>query len=292
MVAGACGLIRGKRWKSPNAWSPAVYLHCVRAASILDSTTGSCFMSEQAIPADGAGRAEAGGPRVAGSHARGLPAPDDRDASSRLRSEYLALLEASRARLWLVAVAVTGDRTEADDVLQDAAMIGLAKFSEFALGSSFDAWMGQITRNVALNALRKRKRAAAALNDQIHSPELRAVSRVDTDDGEEVGGTGRASELASAVAGLDDVARTCLLLRVVGGLPYQAIAAIVQIPESTAMSHVYRSRGHLRSWMLNIEGTSGSDRPGGLNKTGLAPVVIEESQKTGSPPASRTGVAR
>jgi len=228
---------------------------------------------------------------MAGGRASALAALHGDDGSSAKRVEYLALLAASRARLWLVAAAVTGDRTEADDVLQDAAMIGLAKFSEFTPGSSFDAWMGQITRNVALNALRKRKRAAAALNGQVHSPELRVVSRAKMDDGEEAGSLGQVSDLASAVAGLDDVARTCLLLRVVGGLPYQAIAAIVQIPESTAMSHVYRSRGHLRNWLVNVEGVGGSDRQSVMKKPGLAGAVTEGPQKTNSPPAPRSGVA-
>jgi RNA polymerase sigma-70 factor (ECF subfamily) len=193
-----------------------------------------------------------------------------------------------------VAAAVTGDRTEADDVVQDAAMIGLAKFSDFTPGSSFEAWMGQITRNVALNALRKRRRAAAVLGEQMNSPELRVVSRATIDDGDEgkrEGQGGKAEDLATAVAGLDDVARTCLLLRVVGGLPYQAIAAIVQIPESTAMSHVYRSRGHLRNWLLRTQGQGEGD---GRSLTHASPVQAtpQEGQQAGLPPPPRSGVAR
>ena len=166
---------------------------------------------------------------------------------------FLAMLVAAHPRLWLIAAAVTGDRTEADDVLQDAAMIGLSKFADFVPGSSFEAWMGQITRNVALNALRKRKRATAVLNEQANASEFRVVTRTAGHDGDHCGRMSKMEELAAAVAGLDDVARTCLLLRVVGGLPYQAIAAIVQIPESTAMSHVFRSRGQLRQWLMQIE---------------------------------------
>ena len=168
--------------------------------------------------------------------------------------QFLTLLGAAHPRLWLIAAAVTGDRTEADDVLQDAAMIGLSKFADFIPGSNFEAWMGQITRNVALNALRKRTRATAVLNEQANAPEFRVVTRAAGHDGDHSGPMGKMEELAAAVAELDDVARTCLLLRVVGGLPYQAIAAIVQIPESTAMSHVFRSRGQLRQWLMQIEG--------------------------------------
>jgi RNA polymerase sigma factor (sigma-70 family) len=127
-------------------------------------------------------------------------------------------------------------------------MIGLAKFSTFSPGTSFDAWMGQITRNVALNATRKRKRIGSMLTETGNVPEPSASVRPVSDgQAEPDGNTGvNIGALTEALAGLDDVPRSCLLLRVVGGLPYQAIAAILQIPESTAMSHVFRSRGYLR----------------------------------------------
>ncbi len=40
---------------------------------------------------------------------------------------------------WLIAAAVTGDRVEADDLVQEASLVGLQKRSEFTLRNEFYA---------------------------------------------------------------------------------------------------------------------------------------------------------
>src|SRR6267142_2524601 len=67
--------------------------------------------------------------------------------------------------LWCIAAAVVGDRAQADDVLQEAAMIALGKLSQFDPASNFVAWMGQIVRFVALNHSRRRNRTLAGSVD-------------------------------------------------------------------------------------------------------------------------------
>src|SRR4029079_17491097 len=54
-------------------------------------------------------------------------------------------------RMWLIAAAVTGDRAEADDIVQQASMVGLQKRADFVAGTNFAAWMSQIVRLTALN---------------------------------------------------------------------------------------------------------------------------------------------
>src|SRR5438067_727226 len=65
--------------------------------------------------------------------------------------EFSARLEASARSLWLIAAAVLGERSDADDALQEAAMIGLRKVAEFDPATNFGAWMGGIVRNVSRN---------------------------------------------------------------------------------------------------------------------------------------------
>ncbi len=65
---------------------------------------------------------------------------------------------ASSRSLWCIAAGVLGDRTGADDVLQEGAMIALAKLDKFDPDTNFLAWMGRIVRYVALNHARRRRR--------------------------------------------------------------------------------------------------------------------------------------
>jgi RNA polymerase sigma-70 factor (ECF subfamily) len=166
-------------------------------------------------------------------------------ASGSEAARFALLFQASRPRLWLVAAAVLGDRSEAEDVVQEAAIVGMRKFAEFSDGTSFDAWMGQITRNLALNARRARTRRGNALDRHNQRTPQGSSSMNGLPEHDE--------RLSAAMEKLDEISRTCLLLRVVGQTPYHAIAQMLGIPEGTCMSHVHRARRQLAAWLARPE---------------------------------------
>ena len=154
--------------------------------------------------------------------------------------------------LWSIAVAVQGDPTGADDVLQEAAMIALDKLSQFDPDSNFTAWMGRIVRFVALNHGRRRANAPAASIDP-HSLESEPAQVHATPDalldgqGELIeGGVHFDDRVLAALRGLDETARACLLLRTLLNKSYREIALALDIAQGTAMSHVHRARTTLR----------------------------------------------
>jgi RNA polymerase sigma-70 factor (ECF subfamily) len=167
--------------------------------------------------------------------------------------EFSARLGEVSRSLWLIAAAVLGERADADDVLQEAAMIALRKIGEFDPSTNFSAWMGGIVRNVARNSARKRVRRQTAPADPRTIDQSRTASL-------EPGATpafDRRGQLPPDQAEFDDrvlhalnrleeTARACLLLRTLRDLPYREISALLGIPEGTAMSHVHRARHFLR----------------------------------------------
>lgn len=179
---------------------------------------------------------------IAQPHAEGAKTP-----------AFSVLLAHSRPKLWLIAAAVTNDRTEADDILQEAAIVGLAKFASFTpaadIQESFERWMGQITRNLALNARRKRNRSDASIADTYR----RTIANANPGLARDSETTAALERLLPALEDLEEAERTCLVLRVVGGLSYKAISTVTGFPEGTAMSHVFRARQHLRRRVLGVE---------------------------------------
>ena len=173
---------------------------------------------------------------------------------------YAALFVRSYKKFWLVAVAITGDRTLADDVVQDAALVALGKLDHFVIGTNFDAWMSEIVRRSALNVARKahnrgtrptdptqldrsnpgRATAPQANGFVINSKGMLPEHQTDFGD-----------EVIQALSQVNDVARTCVLLRIVQQLSYAEIAEILQIPQGTAMSHVHRTKQFLRDQLKN-----------------------------------------
>ncbi|MBL8758816.1 MAG: sigma-70 family RNA polymerase sigma factor [Phycisphaerae bacterium] len=162
-----------------------------------------------------------------------------------------ALIEQHRRALWCIAVSVVRDRALADDVVQEAAMIALAKRHEFTPGSSFPAWAGQIVRYTALNEARKQARAprqAAGDDRDLDAPS--PAAHASASPGSRVAAHHHARHLeprlAAALDTLEQTARECLILRTTTDMTYAAIAAALGIPEGTAMSHVHRARQTLR----------------------------------------------
>ncbi|MBX3379251.1 MAG: RNA polymerase sigma factor [Phycisphaeraceae bacterium] len=160
----------------------------------------------------------------------------------------------------IVASAVLGDRVEADDIVQEASVIGLASLDRFTPGTSFEGWMAQIVRNVARNALRKRTRNPAkatggdALTNCAASPGRNPGAPALSGDGSVSNPAHFDIRVQRALQNLDETSRVCLLLRTVAEMSYSQIAAITELNENTAMSHVFRSRRAMREFLGSQNG--------------------------------------
>lgn len=176
--------------------------------------------------------------------------------------DFVARFQESAAVFWCIAAAVLNDRSGVDDVLQESAMIALAKLNQFDPSTSLTAWCGQIVRNVARNHARLAKRRRAVDAD------LRLVPA------EESGGAPADRTLAGfaalhpdqaafddrvvrALAQIEETARACLLLRTLKDMSYREIALALGIPEGTASSHVHRARRALRDRLAEQASSQG-----------------------------------
>jgi RNA polymerase sigma-70 factor (ECF subfamily) len=175
---------------------------------------------------------------------------------------FAELFASTHDALWCVAAAVLGDRSRAHDVVQEAALIGMAKLGEFDPDTSFVAWMGQIVRFTALNEGRKHQREREGL--------VRLASRsgsgIAPGPHSDTGSRGRTlsdverfdAALEDALSSLDPTARACVVLRSVRGMAYKEIASTLGIPEGTAMSHVCRARRELRERLASRDPYAGA----------------------------------
>lgn len=173
-------------------------------------------------------------------------------------AEFSARFRAAGRSLWLIAAAVLGRREDAEDIVQESAVIGLQKINEFRPDTNFAAWMGGIVRNVARNHARKGVRRHTGATDPLDLDQSRAGrAAVEQTPGFDRLGTMSPSQSAfddrvlQALGRLEETPRVCLLLRSLHQLPYREIAAILSIPEGTAMSHVHRARAAMRDQLIS-----------------------------------------
>lgn len=156
-------------------------------------------------------------------------------------ADFAAAFDLHWRTLWSIAAAVMNDRVGAEDAVQEAALIAMEKLHQFDPQTNFAAWMGSIVRYTALNHARRHGRDASAARVEDAHPSARAATAAETLD----------PRFASALDVLDPIARACLVLRTMNDLSYREIAAALEIPEGTAMSHVHRSRATLRQLLAS-----------------------------------------
>jgi len=193
--------------------------------------------------------------------------------------------EGASRTLWCIAAAVVGDRSAAEDVLQEAAVIALGKLEQFDPETNFLAWMARIVRFVALNHGRRRAvhkpidpdaldqapiGGAGGRNMAGREEATRLTLRVPTAASGKTTLNGHGDLLQdqeafddrvlAALKQLEPNARACLLLRVVLNMPYREIARALDVAEGTAMSHVHRARMSLRE-ALTPQVLSGKEGP-------------------------------
>lgn len=164
--------------------------------------------------------------------------------------------EGYRLARWL-----TGNPTDAEDVVQEASLRAYRGIEAFADGNA-RAWFLTIVRNTCYSWLRQHRPRSVVFSEDLDSVERDAVLDIGGVLGAEAPETPEAALLAKDKAGrlaqaIDDLPvplKETLVLREYHGLSYREIAEVTGVPIGTVMSRLARSRQHLMN-LLN------SDRP-------------------------------
>ena len=150
-------------------------------------------------------------------------------------------------RLRRYARALTGERTAADDLVQDTLERACNKLHLWRRGSDLRAWLFTIMHNVFINQVRGRRVVPdVPLNDEImelpaHSAQADRLEIRDLD---------------AALARLPDEQREVLLLVALEQLSYEETAKALGIPIGTVMSRLSRARERLRAIMAGLPGVA------------------------------------
>lgn len=176
------------------------------------------------------------------------------------RQDFAARYGAGYTRFWLTAVGLIGDRSYAEDIVQEAVAIAWSKRTEFAPNTNFAAWLTAIVRRCAANYSRKlRTRATHAVDPLSLDGRLDTRTTAETPDILPKVTADLSSyqqnfddEMMRALSLIHPDARCCLLLRVVHELSYREIAEQLGMPEGTAMSHVHRTKAQLRQYLTSL----------------------------------------
>jgi RNA polymerase sigma-70 factor (ECF subfamily) len=138
------------------------------------------------------------------------------------------LVRAHQADVYRLALHLVRDRPTAEDVTQEAFLHAYKSLRRFRGQSRFSTWLYRITRNCAVDAIRRRERQRRLAERAVEEhpepdPSLRAA-------------------LSSALDGLPSELREGFVLIEVFGLSYREAAQILGVFPGTLKSRMYRAR--------------------------------------------------
>jgi RNA polymerase sigma-70 factor, ECF subfamily len=151
---------------------------------------------------------------------------------------------------------LTGNRSDAEDLVQETYVKALRGFSSFQEGTNLRAWMFRILRNTFLTSRSGLvARNTQSLEDECAEDE-RIIADVATPESILIRKEDEATIL-SALAHLPLPYREVILLCEIEEMSYREIAEVLSVPIGTVMSRLSRARG-LLSQAIRAESERGS----------------------------------
>ena len=164
------------------------------------------------------------------------------DASSSKASRLRTLVEEHKERLYYLALDLTGNHHDAEDLSQDVFVKAYEALDDFRGEAAAYSWLYRITVNTYLNAQRKKSVDALwddfnqqpACQDGLPKPDQRAEAR------------GIQEDIEQALDALSPRERTAFVLRQYQDLSVKETAAAMNVAEGTVKSFLYRAMQKLR----------------------------------------------
>jgi RNA polymerase sigma-70 factor (ECF subfamily) len=169
------------------------------------------------------------------------------------RDAYRVLVERHSHNVFRLAYRMTGNRHDAEEVVQEAFLRGYQKLGQFAARSNFGTWVYRIAANYAIDRMRQRQKEDAR----------REMPRTEGQDGMEDDPLSRVKDEAptperltqsielrkqmeQALATLSEAERTAFVMRHWEGCGIEEIAAVLKSSSNATKNTVFRAVQKLR----------------------------------------------
>jgi len=229
-----------------------------------------------------------------------VPATADRDCwlveALRLREATAVerLVATFGDRAYRLAVGITGNQQDAEEVVQDALLSVITKIDTFRGESAFRSWLHRIVANAAYQLLRTRRGRSADISlDSLlpvfdgHGQHVAPVADWSMSLEDPARQTELRMVLHAAFEGLPAGYRAAVLLRDVEGLSTQDIAEALGLTVANVRTRVHRARLLLRKHLsmflqsadASVEGGGRDEDAGGSSSVAHPPLSASEGRR-------------
>jgi len=158
-----------------------------------------------------------------------------------------------------VAIRFTGNRSDAEDLVQEATLLAFRAFDSFEPGTNFKAWFFRILTNCYYSK-RRREKSRPVTTDLDDTPDLYLYAR-SAETGFPTAGPDPAAQLfdklgtervVAAIERLPEEYRVVSTLYFMEDFSYQEISRVLECPVGTVRSRLHRGRKMLQKALWHV----------------------------------------
>jgi len=163
------------------------------------------------------------------------------------RKAQLQLYNLYYKAMYNSAFRIVNNRTEAEDVMQEAFLTGFQKIDDFKGDSTIGAWLKKIVINRALDQLKKKKETVS-----LREKDLQIAADDSTEDFLEILSY-KIEKIRKGIESLADDDRVILSLFLLEGYDHEEIAQVLSISNNASRTRYSRARQRLRDLLKKNE---------------------------------------
>jgi RNA polymerase sigma-70 factor (ECF subfamily) len=189
------------------------------------------------------------------------------------REEFQVLLEPVLGPAFGLAMSLSGDPADAEDLVQEAALLAFRGFHTFRRGTNFRAWFMRILTNVHFGKKRSERRRPTPVElEEVPDHYLytrsseTGLGSTAPDPVEELLRSLDAAQVEKAIQALPADFRTVAALYFNEEFSYPEISELMEIPIGTVRSRLHRARKALQKALWELAAEEGVIPPGRRRK--------------------------
>jgi RNA polymerase sigma factor (sigma-70 family) len=200
------------------------------------------------------------------------------------REAYGRIVAACQNSITAIALAIVRDVPASEDIAQEAFLSAWQNLRRLQNPASFMPWLRQITRNLARDHLRARKRLPSEVADA--DEVIQAAADPQPDPLGQLAGQEREAVAAELISALPDDSREVLLLYYREGQSSQQVASLLGLSDAAVRKRLSRARQSVRTDLLARFGEFARSTAPSLGFT----ATVAGALAVASPPAATAAV--
>ena len=174
---------------------------------------------------------------------------------------WRSIVEAYSFRVFALIRSKCANEELAEEITQSAFCTVAQKLSTYTETGKFEAWLFRIAMNRLRDEMRRRKRHAVPMENEMIS----VLSRGVTDQQDDEKGALQIQRLRAAVRQLSSSDQDIIYMRHSAGMSYKQIAEVLGEPLGTVLARQHRALKKLRSYMDSDDYLENSGKKGAID---------------------------